>query len=621
MKTYSNILLAAAVISMCSHSPAAEYYLAPDGDDKNPGTKSRPWGTLQHSVERGSLSPGDTLYLRGGTYFEKRRIVVKVNGTEEAPITIRNYRDEKPVIDGSHEEFLTVPNQQWKLHDEARSIYRSVRAHDQFEEKKVRGFFESGGRKYSLVPYMNYNHLATDDEHFKLEGYTYVGPGLHFNPEDKHLYVRLTKTAIQREMELMYPVHDDPNQVKLYIFSSYLHLLMEDFGRYTHWEGIKFAHKGNPGSIWLHEKQHHITIKNCAVTGGINVRAKDVTIDGVHFQGFIPPYVAWADIKEGRGPAFQIQSGGLMLGGRRGIVRNCLFTSIFDGVTPGPEAQVYNNRFLGLRDDGINISTSLDGPVEIHHNLFRNIGQGISHVGTGAPEIQGRIFIHHNIIDQRQPHLKSRKQADGTYRGFKGANGDGMAHGVPFGWHNERGAGPGPWKLYNNTVICGYSRILDTASQRPGFTEPQEVYNNVYIQLHDRSMRRLVDVTTGRNLFDGNLYYRPNGKEKPLFASYRNGKDKFRPFLTLDDFKKDEYFEISKKVYPPGFENSSVEADPKLDEHYRPAPDSPAASGAIDLTGRGWPGLDGKRYRGAVPPSGEGWEHARRANVNDQNER
>ncbi len=590
------------------HSPAAEYYLSPKGDDANPGTKSQPWGTLQHAVDRDSLSPGDTLFVRGGTYFEKRRIVVKVNGTEEAPIAIRGYRDEEPVIDGSYEELLTVPNQHWKLHDEKRSIYRSVRRYERFEEEKVHGCFESGDRKYSLVPYMNYNHLAADDEHFKLDGFTYVGPGFHFNPEDKHLYVRLTKTAVQREMELIYPVQNDPNQVKLHIFSSDLQLLMEDHGRFTHWEGIHFAHRGNPASIWIHERQRHITMKNCTVTGGINVRAKDVMIDGVHFQGFIPPYIAWADIKEGRAPAFHIQSGGLMLIGRRGIVRNCLFTNLFDGVTPGPEAQVYNNRFIGLRDDGINLGTSLGGPVEIHHNLFRHIGQGISHVGTGEPKMQGQIYIHHNIIDQREPHLKSRKQADGTYWGYKGPNGKRMSRGVPFGWHNQTGAGPDPWKLYNNTVICGYSRLLDSASQKPGFTEPQEVYNNVYIQLHDRSMRRLVDVTSGRNLFDGNLYFRPNGNEKPLFAGYRNGEGNFRPFPTLDDFKQDEYFDISKKVYPPGFENSSVEADPKLDEHYRPAPDSPAASGAIDLSNRGWPGLDGKRYRGAVLPSGEGWD-------------
>src|SRR5437773_803646 len=54
------------------------------GDDKNDGSKAKPWKTIQHGANR--LKPGDTLYLRGGTYYEKVRLAR--SGTADAPITV-----------------------------------------------------------------------------------------------------------------------------------------------------------------------------------------------------------------------------------------------------------------------------------------------------------------------------------------------------------------------------------------------------------------------------------------------------------------------------------------------------------------------------------------------------
>ncbi|HEY4111231.1 right-handed parallel beta-helix repeat-containing protein [Puia sp.] len=42
------------------------FYVAPDGNDKNPGTKSQPFATIQKAQTH--IHPGDTVYLRGGTY-------------------------------------------------------------------------------------------------------------------------------------------------------------------------------------------------------------------------------------------------------------------------------------------------------------------------------------------------------------------------------------------------------------------------------------------------------------------------------------------------------------------------------------------------------------------------
>src|SRR5262245_20309798 len=74
---------------------------AAKGDDKHDGSEARPWKTIQHGVSR--LKPGDTLYLRGGTYYEKVRLTR--SGTAEAPIVIASYPGELAVLDGGLREF------------------------------------------------------------------------------------------------------------------------------------------------------------------------------------------------------------------------------------------------------------------------------------------------------------------------------------------------------------------------------------------------------------------------------------------------------------------------------------------------------------------------------------
>src|SRR5215218_9266780 len=52
------------------------------GDDAGDGSAKTPWRTLAHALRR--LKPGDTLYLRGGTYHEK--VSLSRSGTADAPI-------------------------------------------------------------------------------------------------------------------------------------------------------------------------------------------------------------------------------------------------------------------------------------------------------------------------------------------------------------------------------------------------------------------------------------------------------------------------------------------------------------------------------------------------------
>nr|WP_134007646.1 sigma-70 family RNA polymerase sigma factor [Streptomyces sp. 846.5] len=77
----------------------ADYYVAPGGDDANPGTLARPFATVTRAV---SLArPGQTVALRGGSYHPAATITLASSGTADRRITVSNYRDEHPVLDGS----------------------------------------------------------------------------------------------------------------------------------------------------------------------------------------------------------------------------------------------------------------------------------------------------------------------------------------------------------------------------------------------------------------------------------------------------------------------------------------------------------------------------------------
>jgi len=75
------------------------YYVAPAGSSTNDGSSSRPW-SLAHALggAGGRIQPGDTVWVRGGTYFAPFRSTL--SGTAVAPIVVRAYPGERAIIDG-----------------------------------------------------------------------------------------------------------------------------------------------------------------------------------------------------------------------------------------------------------------------------------------------------------------------------------------------------------------------------------------------------------------------------------------------------------------------------------------------------------------------------------------
>ncbi len=90
--------------------PGRTFYVAPDGDNSNPGTRERPWATPGYGSRQ--VAPGDTLVILGGRYTLSEYdadIITPPSGSAQAWITIRGEDGHRPLLAG-RDNLLTAIN-------------------------------------------------------------------------------------------------------------------------------------------------------------------------------------------------------------------------------------------------------------------------------------------------------------------------------------------------------------------------------------------------------------------------------------------------------------------------------------------------------------------------------
>ena len=100
-----------AALFVANVSTAADFYVATTGGDANPGTKAKPFATLEHArdaVRQSKIQNPKSkieVFLRGGVYRVEKTIefTPEDSGTEDAPITYAAYSSERPVISGGRQ--------------------------------------------------------------------------------------------------------------------------------------------------------------------------------------------------------------------------------------------------------------------------------------------------------------------------------------------------------------------------------------------------------------------------------------------------------------------------------------------------------------------------------------
>src|SRR5438105_4717215 len=113
----------------------ADFYVAPDGDDRNPGTLSKPFRTLARArdavfdLRRGRKTKRPTVVmLRGGTYYLRQSVVFssRDSGTSDEPITYTAYPGEHPILSGG------MPVSGWKVYKDGIYAAQLPKRDDQY---------------------------------------------------------------------------------------------------------------------------------------------------------------------------------------------------------------------------------------------------------------------------------------------------------------------------------------------------------------------------------------------------------------------------------------------------------------------------------------------------------
>ena len=567
------------------------------GDDQSDGTKASPWRSVQHALTQ--LKAGDTLYLRGGTYYEN--VHAALCAQRDAPITVRSYPGEQAVIDGGLREFFESPANAWKpAAGGAKGEYVSARPYRNL--RNVMGSF--GDSMIGLNTYFHAMDLRATGETWgkaapedKDIAPVYCGPGVWYDRATGLIHARLAHTNLQDIDN--YRGETDPRKLPLVIaahgsvpltINGAEHLRLQDLvirgGGYDtviidHGVDIEFDNV----TLW------------CGTYGMRTARTGPLRFYRSALYGNIPPWLFRSDSGKRSYPGrptrdvtrLNTHANWVMEGGREFSVFatpmndnwEISYSEITDSADGpyfgGVNLRFHHNLVDNMQDDGLYLSQMYPrhiymrggGEMHFYQNMFRRALTMFA-FGGFERETKDKVYIYRNVIDLR-PAVQTGRPSPTKPAPRK-------VGGKMIGDHG----GP-PWPtmmIYQNTFLMnGYVVGLGT---HVGPDRPRYVFNNILV--HYGRWPGLQVPKPGLGQGDGNLYWFPGADAKQVttcFDRYRASKD----------------FAGSKKTYPPGFTANAVAGDPELakcalepsaDDSYRLQTGSPAIDAGAALP-KEWP--------------------------------
>lgn len=550
---------------------------AAKGDDGQDGTEQRPWKTVGRAVTQ--LQPGETVYLRAGTYYETVRIAV--SGTPERPIAIRAYPGELVVLDSGYSEFYETPATAWEPVPGG--------SPDEFRSTKSYAAGGSGGNfGDSMLPfhrYMTFTDLRSSNEFYRPElnnraddpGGMYCGPGPRRNPETGRIHIRLSHTKLDGLRENGYRGETDPRKLPLVIVGADIALLME---------GAK-----------------HVRIQDLVVRGAKDVcvrisRGEDVELDGVTLyansmairtdnthglrivrsavRGHASPWHSRFQHKNRAGSGYLILTGP---GDADFEIAHSELTDHHDCITfrSVDGMKIHHCLLDNFNDDGIEPGPKKErGRTYVYQNVLSRILSPFTAHGDKtepfATEPDSGMYVYRNIIDLRLGTFKNQPDSpdsSGAYLDYP----TGLVlhdHGSPtqqnyYVYHNTFVL---PQAAYRNYYAFGWGAHTHDSVRR--------VFNNIFVQVEGSPALNFTAIGPEDDFqADGNLFWAAkHGPEftGDLFAAFRNSPP----------------FETSKKHYAPGWSSHDLFADPKFTA-FGPSPQQPtdfrlqSSSAAIDV--------------------------------------
>lgn len=575
------------------------------GNDTNDGSRDASWKTIGHALKQ--LTAGDTLYLRGGSYFEN--VSVSLEGTPQKPIVIRSYPGEQAVIDGGIPTFQLDYESAWEPFGDG-GEFRSTKAYPNIRD--VVGAFADSD--VGLQTYWHRKDLCSPYDHSASgEGgdvrAEYCGPGIYYDRATSRIHIRLAHTTFKHFTN--YQGETDPRKLPLVIAPFRSVPLWVDQARHVKFQDLIVRGGG-----------YHTT----QISYGVDVDFDNVTIRGGTYcmrSANTGPFRFYRSAMYGNAPPWAFRGDGSLRArpGRpkRDVARlTCHalwvtdtgreysvyafpmnddwevsyseFTDSHDGLyLGGVGVKFHHNLVDGFQDDGIYLSPMYPrflynrngARIEIYENLLT---RALTPIAFGGPEITGDdIYIYRNLFDLRGGVNYDRPSEENpnvkpyiTNRALSG-------HGGPT-WPKM--------SIYHNTFVTldGSLDLATTAGIKPGY--PRSVFNNIFFNFGKLWHMQPPSPELGQS--DGNLYWSPNDQDAA--ATY------------FDQYRNSPAFAQSKTVYPPGFTTNSVAADPRFlnvspvwptQLDLRLNENSPAANAGAPLSNE-WP--DSRRGQDAGRP-------------------
>lgn len=487
-------------------APGPAFFAHPiTGDDRSEGSQEKPWKTIQHAVTR--LKPGDTLYLRGGAYYE--HVTITASGTSDKPITIRSYPGELAVIDGGLREFFEQPESAWEICPGGSvGEYRSTKTYPDLGGSEaatnVLGNFGD-----SMVPLHGYRTLSDlrdtsmfwdIKEKMNAEQSVYCGPGIFYDVKTGRIHARLAPTTLEGLHEDNYRGEADPRKIPLVLAGlKGGPVLTLQAPRFLQFQDLVVRGSRTP-TIEIHEG-FHLLFDGLTVYGGyaaFSVRdTAALRLFHTACRGIAAPWTFRGSLKYRAVEARIFSVSGWEPTGidsRDFEIAYSEFTDCVDGVFIGNVKGVkfHHNLLDNISDDGLFLTatTAYDGvtpggDIHIYQNLLSRclttFAFGVGHGRQKAAFPSGRqtgagLHIYRNVFDFRRPVLyyqpgKPEDPQELTSRARFASD-----HGSP-AWE--------PMNIYHNTIVAGdpgseYAAI--GLGDHLGGGAPRKVFNTIIVQ-------------------------------------------------------------------------------------------------------------------------------------------
>ncbi|MBM79675.1 MAG: hypothetical protein CMJ78_03655 [Planctomycetaceae bacterium] len=513
-------------------------YVALDGDDQNDGSKAKPWRNINFAVRQ--LSAGDTLYLRGGTYYQS--IDVTVSGEEAKPITIRGFPNELAVIDGGLREFAEEPGKLWiPFEGGGKGEFVSAKSYPQFLARPVVSSFPAAGWEPfhgkeeqrpvvlghfadSMVPLHSYrtpNDLRDGSMLWDVSGKfekdegVYCGPGLWFNRRTAKIHIRLAHTTLAGLGKHHYRGNTDPRQTPLCISG----IFGNDVLRLNGVRNITLQDvvlRGASGSALINVSgAENIVFDGITAYGGapglLAKATKNLKLTNSVFRGLAAPWSSRASMKYRGTPSYILITQRAKPENEDWEISNCEFTDSHDGlwVRYVKNLKFHHNYMDNFNDDGLEFGARRRGQqIYVYQNIISRCLLTLTLHEMDADESPTEIdaatgvFITRNIFDLRRGTFTGPpKQPDETGAYLSGKCNLTGDHGGP-DWPN--------YFFYHNTVLRkdrswrGYYGF--GMGGRGTRRTKRRVFNNIFVQIEGMPGLNFGSATDDI-VVDGNLHW------------------------------------------------------------------------------------------------------------------